>query len=156
MTPLLSSKQLAETLQISEEQVRRLTREGSLPHHRIGGVFRYDLETVKAATERDSKGGAKLKSTMHFVPAAPQLKGLVIDDESGEIHLADLVWCRITIYEDDDDSVGMMFVSANGALWENAVDTSTDTVLGWGQPHSPRVSLSEWASERGLKVEGRQ
>ena len=50
MTPLLSSKQLAETLQISEEQVRRLTREGSLPHHRIGGVFRYDLETVKAAT----------------------------------------------------------------------------------------------------------
>lgn len=51
MNPLLSVKQLAEALQISEEQVRRLTRDGSLPHHRIGGVFRYDLEAVKAATK---------------------------------------------------------------------------------------------------------
>lgn len=55
LTPLLSSKQLAEALGISEEKVRRLTRDNTVPHYKIGGVFRYDLEAVKAATRQEVK-----------------------------------------------------------------------------------------------------
>lgn len=59
MNPLLSVKQLAEALQLSEEQVRRLTRAGQLPHHRIGGVVRYDFDEVKAATRE--RAGRRFK-----------------------------------------------------------------------------------------------
>lgn len=50
MQSLLTAEQLAPILGVGIEQVRKLTREGSLPHHRIGGAIRYDLEAVKAAT----------------------------------------------------------------------------------------------------------
>lgn len=53
MQPLLTAEQLAPLLGVGIEQVRKLTREGSLPHHRIGGAIRYDLEAVKAATSAD-------------------------------------------------------------------------------------------------------
>lgn len=50
MQSLLTAEQLAPLLGVGIEQVRKLTREGSLPHHRIGGAIRYDLESVKAST----------------------------------------------------------------------------------------------------------
>jgi excisionase family DNA binding protein len=48
MTQLLSQREAAEILSLSEQTVRRLTREGRLPAVRIGASVRYreaDLET---------------------------------------------------------------------------------------------------------------
>jgi len=50
MNKLLTAEELAELLSLGAEQVRRLTRQGLIPHHRIGGAIRYDFEAVKAAT----------------------------------------------------------------------------------------------------------
>jgi len=50
MQALIKAEQLAELLGLSPDQVRRLTRDGIIPHHRIGGAIRYDFEAVKAAT----------------------------------------------------------------------------------------------------------
>lgn len=58
MQSLLTAEQLAPLLGVGIEQVRKLTREGSLPHHRIGGAIRYDLEAVKAATASDKLDAA--------------------------------------------------------------------------------------------------
>jgi len=55
MNELLSAEQLAPLLGISASQVRKLTRENAIPHHRIGGAVRYDYEAVKAATRHEVK-----------------------------------------------------------------------------------------------------
>lgn len=50
MTEILDTQQLAERLQISADQVRKLTSEGRIPHLAIGPrLTRYDLGEVCAA-----------------------------------------------------------------------------------------------------------
>lgn len=51
MGQLITAEQLGELLNVGAEQVRKLTREGVLPHHRIGGAIRYDFDEVKRATK---------------------------------------------------------------------------------------------------------
>lgn len=46
----LTAPQLAEVLGISETQVRTLERDGKIPSHRLGGLVKYYLSEVKAAT----------------------------------------------------------------------------------------------------------
>lgn len=50
MADILSAEQLAERLGLHPESIRKLTREGSLPHHRIGASIRYTLADVMAHT----------------------------------------------------------------------------------------------------------
>lgn len=50
MTEILTAEQLAERLGLNPESVRRLTRDGTLPHHRIGASVRYILADVMAHT----------------------------------------------------------------------------------------------------------
>lgn len=54
MGPLLTAEQLAELCNLSAEQIRRLTRDGAIPFHRIGGAVRYDFDAVKRATREKS------------------------------------------------------------------------------------------------------
>lgn len=50
MSNLITAEQLAEALSLGVAQIRKLTREGQIPHYRIGGVIRYDLTAVKVAS----------------------------------------------------------------------------------------------------------
>lgn len=55
MTPLITAEKLAEALSLSGEQIRRLTRDGTIPCHRIGGAVRYNLADVLAITQVQPK-----------------------------------------------------------------------------------------------------
>lgn len=50
MNQILDAAQLAETLGVTGETVRRLTRDGTLPHHKFGGTIRYHLPDILKAT----------------------------------------------------------------------------------------------------------
>lgn len=51
MSQILSAEQLAEVLAINIKTIQKLTRDGLLPHHRIGaGTIRYTLADVLAHT----------------------------------------------------------------------------------------------------------
>lgn len=147
MNKLLTAEELALLLGIGAPQVRKLTRENSIPHHRVGGAIRYDYEAVKTATITNGK----TERYREVIPAPITLKALMVSD-SDEFHLIDLAWCIVDVYEDDPDSVDMRFVSTNGTIWDEAVDTSTNRVLGPDVPHTPSLTLGDWATSRGLKA----
>lgn len=46
----IDAKQLAEILGLSVRQVQRLAATGSIPHHRFGGLIRFETSAVLAAT----------------------------------------------------------------------------------------------------------
>lgn len=79
MTEILTAEQLAETLSCNAETIRRLTRSGELPHHRIGGSVRYSLADVLAKTavnkHPDDEAVDRFASAMHDKMAAARLKG---------------------------------------------------------------------------------
>lgn len=143
MNKLLTAEELAPLLNIGPAQVRKLTRENEIPYHRIGGAIRYDYEAVKSATEMNGNVERKL------IPAPATLKGLLVDDERSEFSLVDLVWCTVHIHDDDVD---LAFISANGTLWNEAVDTSTDRVISPHIPHVAFTTLGDWAKGRNLKA----
>jgi excisionase family DNA binding protein len=45
---LLTAEQLADRYQLTVAQIYRLTREGVLPHVKLGRYYRYRLEAVEA------------------------------------------------------------------------------------------------------------
>lgn len=79
MSHILTAEQLAETLSFNAETVRRLTRSGELPHHRIGGSIRYNLEDVLAKTavnkHADDLAVDQFAAAMHEKMAAARAKG---------------------------------------------------------------------------------
>lgn len=80
MTQVLSALQLAEALSINVETVRQMTRDGMLPHHRIGaGTIRYTLAHVLAHTavnqHPDDEAVDKFAAAMHAKMAAARAKG---------------------------------------------------------------------------------
>ena len=56
---LLTAKEMARILSISEQEVRRCARLGYIPHHRVGRLMRFDLEEVLRATRQDEMDGEK-------------------------------------------------------------------------------------------------
>lgn len=46
----IDAKQLAEILGLTVRHVQRLAAQGSLPHHRIGDLLRFDLKAVLVST----------------------------------------------------------------------------------------------------------
>lgn len=80
MTCILSAEQLAETLGLDVETIRKMTRDGLLPFHRIGArTIRYNLPDVLARTavnqHPDDEAVDKFASAMHAKMAAARAKG---------------------------------------------------------------------------------
>ncbi|MDA7887280.1 helix-turn-helix domain-containing protein [bacterium] len=46
--PFLTAREVSELLQCSLRQVRKQTTEGHIPHIKIGGMVRYNLEAILA------------------------------------------------------------------------------------------------------------
>lgn len=49
---LIKAKRLGAALALSERAVCHLAQNGKIPGHKIGGVWRFDLEEVLNATKR--------------------------------------------------------------------------------------------------------
>lgn len=79
MTEILTAEQLAERLSLNPDTIRKLTREGSLPHHRIGAAVRYTLPDVMAHTSvnkhPDDEAVDTFAQAMHAKMAAARAKG---------------------------------------------------------------------------------
>lgn len=80
MSEILTAEQLAEKLSVHPDTVRKLTRDGTLPHHRIGaGAIRYNLVDVLAKTSvnkhPDDDAVDRFAAAMHSKMAAARLKG---------------------------------------------------------------------------------
>lgn len=56
-TRLLTPNEAAEFLSVSLRTLTRLTATGTLPHARIGGQRRYELEALLAFVARQRRGG---------------------------------------------------------------------------------------------------
>ena len=57
MQMLLTSKQVAESLQVSPRKLWSLTASGKIPSIKIGRSVRYAVDDLRAAIERMRKGG---------------------------------------------------------------------------------------------------
>lgn len=79
MSEILTAEQLAEKLSIHIDSVRKLTREGTMPHHRIGGAVRYNLADVLARTavnqHPDDEAVDRFAAAMHAKMAQARAKG---------------------------------------------------------------------------------
>lgn len=79
MSEILTAEQLAEKLSIHIDSVRKLTREGTMPHHRIGGAVRYNLPDVLARTavnqHPDDEAVDRFAAAMHAKMAQARAKG---------------------------------------------------------------------------------
>lgn len=80
MTQILSAQQLADVLAINVKTVHQMTRDGLLPHHRIGaGTIRYTLADVLAHTavnqHPDDEAVDRFAAAMHAKMAQARAKG---------------------------------------------------------------------------------
>lgn len=80
MSQVLSAEQLAEALAINIKTIHKLTRDGLLPHHRIGaGTIRYTLADVLAHTavnqHPDDEAVDRFAAAMHAKMAQARAKG---------------------------------------------------------------------------------
>lgn len=80
MTQILSAQQLADLLAINVKTVHQMTRDGLLPHHRIGaGTIRYTLADVLAHTavnqHPDDEAVDRFAAAMHAKMASARAKG---------------------------------------------------------------------------------
>jgi len=80
MSQILSAEQLAEVLAINIKTIQKLTRDGLLPHHRIGaGTIRYTLADVLAHTavnqHPDDEAVDRFAAAMHAKMAQARAKG---------------------------------------------------------------------------------
>lgn len=80
MTEILSAQQLADVLAINVKTVHQMTRDGLLPHHRIGaGTIRYTLANVLAHTavnqHPDDEAVDRFAAVMHAKMASARAKG---------------------------------------------------------------------------------
>lgn len=57
MEQMLKAKDLAEALNVNVETVRRWTRDGIIPHIKLGASKRYSLERVKTSLEAPKTEG---------------------------------------------------------------------------------------------------
>lgn len=79
MSQILDAAQLAEALGVNAETIRRLTRDGTLPHHKFGGTIRYHLPDILKATaveqHPDDEAVDKFAAAMHARMTECRLKG---------------------------------------------------------------------------------
>lgn len=92
MTCILSAEQLAETLGLDVETIRKMTRDGLLPFHRIGArTIRYNLPDVLARTavnqHPDDEAVDKFAAAMHAKMAQARAKGKEGWEERDDLRL---------------------------------------------------------------------
>ena len=80
MTQILSAEQLAEILALDVETIRKMTRDGLLPYHRVGKItIRYNLPDVLARTavnqHPDDEAVDRFAAAMHAKMAQARAKG---------------------------------------------------------------------------------
>lgn len=79
MTVILDATQLAEALGTHPETIRRATRDGSIPYHKIGSTIRYTLADVLKATavdrHPDDEAVDKFAAAMHARMAEKRAEG---------------------------------------------------------------------------------
>lgn len=80
MNEILTAEQLAEKLSVHIDTIRKLTRDGLIPHHRIGaGAVRYSLADVLARTavnqHPDDEAVDRFAAAMHAKMASARAKG---------------------------------------------------------------------------------
>lgn len=124
MSEILTAEQLAEKLSIHIDSVRKLTRDGTLPHHRIGaGAVRYNLADVLARTavnqHPDDEAVDRFAAAMHAKMAQARAKGKEGWDDpercSSE-HLEHLLREAFTVNEWVDVANYAMMLWARGQL----------------------------------------
>ena len=54
---LLTVKEIAEKLQVSEAQIYRMVKKGTIPFVEIGGVYRFEPDTINAWIANGGTGG---------------------------------------------------------------------------------------------------
>jgi excisionase family DNA binding protein len=52
---LITLRELAKKLKLSERQIYNLVKQGKLPHVRVGGVYRFDFDAVMAALRGENE-----------------------------------------------------------------------------------------------------
>jgi len=117
MPEVLSAEQLADVLSINIKTIQKLTRDGLLPHHRIGaGTIRYTLADVLAHTavnqHPDDEAVDRFAAAMHAKMAQARAKGREGWDDPERCSVARLVmlFVRSVLAGDIIDSAnyGMM------------------------------------------------
>lgn len=121
MTEVFSAEQLADRLGVHPESIRKLTREGALPHHRFGATIRYTLADVLAHTainkHPDDEAVDRFAAAMHAKMAQARAKGKEGWDDpercSGD-HLEHLLREAFTVNEWVDVANYAMMLWARG------------------------------------------
>jgi excisionase family DNA binding protein len=121
MSNPLSAQQLAEVLAINVDTVRQMTRDGLLPHHRIGaGTIRYTLADVLAHTavnqHPDDEAVDKFAAAMHAKMAQARAKGKEGWEERDDLRL-----------------IGDLTLSAEAGEW---VDVANYAMMLWARGQS--------------------
>lgn len=120
---ILTREQLAEVLGMSVEQIRRLTRDGLIPHHRIGAAtYRYYLPDVLSATRvtkhPDDEAVDRFSLAMHARMAECRARGKAGWEEC----VTDSLWTllRESVEKGDTVDVGnyAMMIFNRGSLAE--------------------------------------
>jgi excisionase family DNA binding protein len=62
---LAVAAEVAERCNVPESWVRAATRDGRIPHIRLGRYVRYDLAEVEAWLEREKRTGSARRSVSH-------------------------------------------------------------------------------------------
>lgn len=107
MFEILSAEQLADRLSIHPDTVRKMTREGFLPHHRIGaGAIRYNLADVLAKTavnkHPDDDAVDRFSIAMHAKMATARAKGKEGWDDPARCPVERLEALLLEAYEHDE------------------------------------------------------
>ena len=72
---ILDARQAADLLQIHEETLRRLAREGKIPAFKVGGVWRFKRSFLHAWADQNQ------------IVERPEIKVLVIDDDESVLRI---------------------------------------------------------------------
>lgn len=107
MTQILSAEQLADVLAINVKTIHKLTRDGLLPHHRIGaGTIRYTLTDVLAHTavnqHPDDEAVDRFAAAMHAKMASARAKGKEGWDDPARCPVERLEELLLEAYEHDE------------------------------------------------------
>lgn len=132
MNQILDAAQLAETLGVTGETVRRLTRDGTLPHHKFGGTIRYHLPDILKATaveqHPDDEAVDKFAAAMHARMTECRLKGKEGWDDPERCPPGSLAHsCMIAAVRADQ------LQSAGTDTLENWVDVANFAMMIWAR-----------------------
>lgn len=148
MSQILTAEQLAEALSLNAETIRRLTRSGELPHHRISpGVVRYSLDKVLAETQVAEGSGEAPKNQWLPVSAEVYCVGTNGDRPGHALipvthMLLSTIGGRPTFFMLSGHEAPNLYSPVSGLVW--------DVAGGFCGSLEDYVSTPEWKQPREL------